>query len=726
MENGQVASFTHLRKLSVESSRSATGRTVLTALLAGCLSFGALPQKADGGEMVSRRIRLSYTAPDRCVQMLQLYGFAVGQAGTPVNDQALPMVVLQPSTAQHEILPKIGTTFQPTDADPIGDLLVFYDVDKPEQFSRVLNVVRHDIDLPSRQIMLEAMVMEISETALDRLGVDWEMTGVLGAPDTLQLGRVGENALLDNQVLVEAGDIFNHFKVRLQALIREGEAEMISRPSVLTLDNRMAYIDVSELIPVPTSTYHGNNSIQTVNFTDKKVGIQLSIRPRIDEGGEEVSLQINALVSSVVPGGEVKVKQGNDVIASSPTISAREVKTYARIANNTPFIIGGLIAKDDTSTRDRVPFLGAIPYIGRLFRSESVVQMKREVIIVITPSVLPEPKGMQADQQMIGRNLPKGEDRFDSIDNRLFRDAYRIRDGDVYDLDFLTTNEELQRLQKQADQVASKDITLAGIYPYNHFVNGRIPGEQTLVYHQIYNVIRRIELEKQVDANRLIFFRNAPEQSTGFEVVFLTKVLKEESERVWAQNHPGEQCPDDVWKALDGHAVVLTYTSRKKDSDAGEIMFEQVPDISVVRCGSREEFRHLLWDLNQPDAQGRERGTILLNNESDMKRVKQAIVLCEAIDLNGTGDTMTLANFSTGRMLLLPDRDENKWDLIGGRIARLFLTIDRYYDLFLESLRVDMDTLRKELNSKPAPEPAPALEQITNEIPYKQDTVFQP
>lgn len=660
--------------------------------------------------MVSRRIRLSYTAPDRCVQMLQLYGIAVGQAGKPVNDQALPIVVLQPSTAQHEILPKIGTTFQPTDSDPIGELLVFYDADKPEQFSQILNVVRRDIDLPSRQIMLEAMVMEISETALDRLGVDWEITGALGTPDTLQLGRVGATGLLkDNQVLVEAGDIFNHFKVRLQALIREGEAEMISRPSVLTLDNRMAYIDVSELIPIPTSTYHGNNSIQTVNFTDKKVGIQLSIRPRIDEGGEEVSLQINALVSSVVPGGEVEVKQGSDVIASSPTISAREVKTYARIANNTPFIIGGLIAKDDTRTRDRVPLLGAIPFLGRLFRSESVVQMKREVIIVITPFVLPEPKGMQADEHMIGLNLPKGEDRFDSIGNRLFRDAYRIRDGDVYDLDFLTANEELQRLQKQADTVAAKDVTLAGIYPYNCFVNGKIPGEKILVYHQIYNVIRRIELEKQVDADRLIFFKNAPGQSTGFEVAFLTKVIKAESERIWAQKHPREPYPGDVWTALAGHAVALTYTNRKKDSDAGEIMFEQVPDVRVVRCGSREEFRRLLWDLNQPDAQGRERGTILLQNESDMQRLKQAIVLCEAIDLNGTGDTLTLANFSTGRMLLLPDRDENKWDLIGGRIARIFLTIDRYYDLFLEALRNDMDALRKEINSKPVPQPDPVL-----------------
>ena len=696
LDNGQVASFKYLRKPPAGPHGKAIGKTA-ALLLAGCLALGALPQNAQGGEMVSRRIRLSYTAPDRCIQMLQLYGFAIGQAGKPVDEETLPTVVLQPSTKQHEILPKIGTTFKPTDSDPIGDLLVFYDVDQPEQFSRVLNVIRRDIDIPSRQIMLEAMVMEISETALDRLGVDWDITGVID--DTLQLGQVGVDGLLDNQVLLDTSDIFNHFKVRLQALIREGEAEVISRPSVLTLNNRMAFISVSDMIPVAQSKYNNNASLNTVNFIDKEVGIQLAIRPRVNDDGEEISLQVNAVVSAVVPGETVEVKNGSDVIASSPTISVREVKTYARIANNTPFIIGGLIAKDDTSLRDRVPLLGAIPVLGKLFRSESVTQMKREVIIVITPFVLPEPKGVRADQQIVGRNLPQDEDKFDSIGNRLFRDAYRIREEDVYDLDFLSTNEELQRLQKQADRVAAKDITLAESYPYNRFVGGRIPGEQVLVYRQIYSVIRRIGLDEDVNTDHLIFFKKTPNQSTGFDVVFLNKFLKGEAERVWAENHSGESYPDDIWKALDGHAVALTYTNRKKESDAGEIMFEEVPDIHVVQCGSNEEFDRLLWDLNQPDEQGRERGTILLHNERDMQRVKQAIVLREAIDLNGTGDTMTLANFTTGRQLLLPDRDESKVDLIGGRIAHLFLATDRYYDLLRDALSKDMDALRKALDS---------------------------
>jgi hypothetical protein len=80
-----------------------------------------------------------------------------------------------------------------------------------------------------------------------------------------------------------------------------------------------------------------------------------------------------------------------------------------------------------------------------------------------------------------------------------------------------------------------------------------------------------------------------------------------------------------------------------------------------------------------------------------MQRIKQAIVLRETIDLNGTGETMTLSNFSTGRLLLLPERNDSSVDLVGGRLARLFLATDRYYDLLRQSLEDDMNALRKEL-----------------------------
>lgn len=747
LEHGQVSSFKDFRKSDEPAKKKPVVAGTLSVLFAALLSVAALLPSVSEAAMTTRRVRLSHVSPERCIKMLQLYGVSIGQAGKPVNEKNLPTVVELPSTAAHDILPKMGSGFKPTDSDPIGDLVVFYDPAKPEQLSRVLDVVRRDIDLPARQIMLEAMVMEISESALNRLGVEWtlmnpvnikelglqvnNLTDVVGVQgntvftDDILLGNVVANAGgINDQLALGAGGVFGYFDVELRALVREGEAEIISRPSVLTLDNRMAFINVSDQVPIAKTKYHGNQNVSTVDFSDKEVGIQLAIRPRINEDGEEVSLQVNALVSAVVPGEDVVVRTGGgEEIARSPTISVREVKTYARIANNTPFIIGGLIAKDDNTIRDRVPLLGAIPLLGRLFGSETVDQMKREVIIVITPFVLPEPKGMQDDQLLVGRNLPQDEDKFDSIGNRLFRDAYRIREEDVYDLDFLTTNEELRRLQTAADRVAEGNIELASSYPYNQFVNGRIPGERMLVFRQIYSVIRRIGLDDEVSEDHLIFFKATPDRSTGFDVMFLDKFLEKEASRVWEEKHPDERRPKDIWEALGDQAIALIYTNRRKESDAGEIMFEQVPEIRTVDCPTREEFDRLLWELNQPDEKGRERGAILLHNERDLQRIKQAVVLREAIDLNGTGETMTLANFSTGRLLLLPDRDEEKIDLIGGKIARLFLITDRYYDLLREELKKDMAALREELTpkEKPPEKPKPAPKPDPKPAPKKEN-----
>ena len=678
--------------------RSGKLSPVALALLFVCFISAPRPTVANQlspSDLATYRVCLSYVAPERCVQLLQLYGFTVSPAGRAIDPDQLPVIVQIPSTTGHDLLPEIKNGFPMTEADPIGDLLVFYHPDHPEQLSKVLHRIEQQIDLPARQIMLEAMVLEVSEESMNRLGVDWNIDNVIG--DTFQMGRVGSTSFSDNHLLFGANAMANHFNVRLQALIREGEAEVLSRPSVLTLNNRTAFINVSKLIPIPESKYHSNSNVSTVDFREKEVGIKLSIRPRITVDGEEVSLQVNASVSAVVPNQDVNVYVDEDVIASSPTISVREVKTYARIANNTPFIIGGLIARDDSSTRDRVPVLGALPFVGKFFSLKEDAQLKREVIIVITPFVLPE-GDLAASKEVIGPNLPQDDDKFDSIGNSLFRDAYRIREEDVYELGFLTKNEELMRLQMLADEAVAENMTLADQYPYSAFINGRIPGENMLVFRQIYSVIRRVGLDEKVDENNLIFFNDSPDRSSGLNVSFLNEYLTNSTRDIWQKEHdPAEKCPESVWDALGDRALALIYVSRRNHSDPEQILYEQVPEVKIIPCKGRDEYKKILWDLNQPDDQGRMRGTILLNTERDMQRLKQALVLRKTIRLNGAKEAMTLTNFNVGRRLLLPANFSDNIDLVDGEIAHLALITDRYYDLLREELARSMNSLRKEL-----------------------------
>src|SRR5690606_38802902 len=157
----------------------------------------------------------------------------------------------------------------------------------------------------------------------------------------------------------------------------------------------------------------------------------------------------------------VRNNQG-DEIARTPTISALEVISYACIADNTPFIIGGLVAKDDQRDHDRVPVLGDITVLGKLVSNTRKTQSKAEVIIVLTPYVLPE-------ERIAKRNLPKDKDTYDNVGMELFRDAYRIRGEDVFDLSFLRFHPKVREMQRLANTAVRENHQLRSQYPYNRF-----------------------------------------------------------------------------------------------------------------------------------------------------------------------------------------------------------------------------------------------------------------
>lgn len=690
------------------SSIASKGKSLLPAwLLMLGLTLSALfaaptPTSGQNGnssvlDIATQRMRLSYTDPKRCLEVLQIYGINTGIKGSAIKKEQLPVVVAIPSTALHNTIPDADKSFPLTDADPLNELLIFYDSANPSQLSRVARLIREEIDIPARQIMIEAMVLEISEVGLDRLGVEWTLAEPYGNLD-LQLGDVVPDMNDVKDQLVGVGtNVFGEFDVQIRALMADGEAEVLSRPSVLTLDNRMAYINVSRKIPIAETKFQGNNNVSTVSFRNETVGIQLAVRPRINEEGQEVSMQVNATVSAVVPNEDVEVRGASStdseelgpVLAKAPTISVREVRTYARIANNTPFIIGGLIAKDDLLTKRSVPILGDIPYLGRLFGSEESVQLKREVIIVITPYVLPEEVNnqTQALDKIVGRFLPKGEDTFDSFGNELFRDAYRIRDEDVFELNFLIENEHLKKLQAKAELAVDQDYALRLQYPFSSFANGRVPGENILVYRQMYEVIKRINMDERVDASRSLIFEPKPEAGEGFEVSFLEKLLLER-----ARQHAGPQRAkkikslDDVWEYFEDKALTITYRDYGKSEDLSLALDSPVPAIEIVDVPGRAAYEQLFWELNQPDAEGRLRNSIILHDEGDMRRLKRAIVLRDTVTLNAVDRTLTLENFSVGRFLLLPTRDLTKVDLVDGEVARLFFLTERYYDALRQAL----------------------------------------
>jgi general secretion pathway protein D len=639
-------------------------------------------------KVVSTRITLSYIDPIRATQLLALHGYTVGKLEAPIDPAKLPVVIALPGTAHHETVPKAEEKFPHTETDPLNDLVVFHNENDPAQLSGLMTTLKNKIDKPARQIIIEAMILEISSTSLKELGVQWSRASGAAASgnfvnsklSSLTIGSL-KNPAADAALNLTTKGIFHDLNTQIKALVREGEAEVLSRPSVLTLNNRMAYISISEEIPVARTSYAPGNNYQNTSFEIKKAGITLALRPRIDAKGEEVSLQVNAEVTAKVPDADVLVKNGSGtILASSPTISKREVRTYVRVANNTPFIIGGLIAKDKQSTVDKVPLLGSLPILGPLFQSKKNTAVKREVIIVLTPFVLP-------DDHVVGKNMPKDEDAFDSVGNQLFRDAYRIRAEDTFDLNYLFKNKQLQRMKALATRIVAGNVFLGAQYPYNKFYGKAVPGESILCYRQIYEVLKRRDAQEKLDSSKLIFFEQDQQIQAGHRVLFLEKYLT-------------VNAPDVLTEKGGTKAVALTFTMQRFSDSAKSIFGEPVPQIRMVDCPTEADWRKQLWELNQPAADGQSKFTVLLRRKKDVERLKYAVLIKKTVELNTPKLALNLSNFSRGRLLLMPRVKAEDIELVDGDVARSFFYSELYYPASQKEMDKDIAAFRKTIEEK--------------------------
>ena len=638
-------------------------------------------------QIASKRVTLSYIDPARATQLLALHGFTIGKVEAPIDQSNLPVVVALPGTANLETVPKAEEIFPQTETDPVNELVIFHDENDPSQLSAVMSAIQKHVDLPARQIIIEAMVLEISSTALKEMGVKWSRADsaktsgnfINSKMSGLTVGTLAYPAASEALNLTTKG-IFHDLNVQIKALVREGEAEILSRPSVLALDNRMAYISVSEDVPIARSSY-AKNDYQSTNFSKEKVGITLALRPRIDAKGEEVSMQVNAEVSAVVPDGDLEVRNKDGMLlASSPTFSRREVRTYTRVANNTPFIIGGLIAKDKQSTVDKVPILGDIPLIGGLFRSKKHTIVKREVIIVLTPFVLPE-------QHVIGKNMPMDLDSFDSVDHALFRDAYRVRAEDTFDLNYLYENKQLQRMKALAERIVAGNVTLADEYPYNSFYGKSVPGESILCYRQIYEVLKRRDMQNNLDTAKIIFFEKDGNIQSGHRVRFLNEYIR---------SHVPEVLTDKGGE----RAIALTYTLQRFSDDAKSIFSEPTPEVQLIDCENETQWGKKLWELNRPLDKGQEKFTVLLRAKKDLERLKYAVLIKKTVEMNTEKLVLSLSNFTRGRLLLMPRVKPQDIELVDGDVARAFFYSEMYYQALQLEMEKDIAAFREVIEEK--------------------------
>ncbi|PWB13148.1 type II secretion system protein GspD [Acinetobacter sp. AM] len=273
------------------------------------------------------------------------------------------------------------------------------------QLMREIESAIQQLDVRRQQVLIEAAIIEVEGSDADQLGVQWALGDLSSGVGLISFDNVGSSlaslaagylsggASGLGQALTGAGSsvVLGDYKegsdgsrrlygALIQALKENTKSNLLSTPSIVTMDNEEAYIVVGENVPFVTGSVSTNNG--TVNpyttIERKDVGVTLKVIPHIGEDGT-VRLEVEQEVSGV------KNSKGQ---ASDLVTSKRAIKTSILAEHGQTVVLGGLISDNSIYSRQSVPGLGAIPGVGRLFRSDSKSNQKRNLLVFIHPTIV--------------------------------------------------------------------------------------------------------------------------------------------------------------------------------------------------------------------------------------------------------------------------------------------------------------------------------------------------
>ncbi len=312
---------------------------------------------------------------------------------------------------------------------------------KPEDYLTLKGIIEK-LDIKRKQVYVEALIMELSLDATQKLGVSLQGAaqvgddGLIFGTSNLNRGPVGFTDLTPGEsgipsLLAKAvdglmvGGFFNPITVTgpggteitvptLSVLINlsktDGDVNILSAPRLLTSDNEEAEIIVGYNVPIITSrltdTGAGDGLAQSVSVERKDVALTLRFTPQVTEG-DLVRLNVYQELTDIVPfsaGLAASVGNPSDV---GPSFTKRVLRNTVLAENGRTVVLGGLIGTNISETVTKVPWLGDIPFLGWLFKTTSTSEKKTNLLVFINPTIIRGPEDLA---RVTGRNRQVADD----------------------------------------------------------------------------------------------------------------------------------------------------------------------------------------------------------------------------------------------------------------------------------------------------------------------------
>lgn len=248
-------------------------------------------------------------------------------------------------------------------------------INAPASIVRILKKVIDQLDIRPAQLLIEALIAEINQDDMNDLGIEWGSKQQTGKPGSFRPGF----AIINNQTSI------NDLQAQIYALARANKANILSTPSVVVLDNRQAKILVGKQVSVASSNYPNNAGGTTTaspytTFDRVNVALHLYVRPQITRG-QGIQLQID---------------QGNDTLdppvqtetSTNPTFRVSSIVTSVHVESGDIVVLGGLTQNSLSNDSNRLPILGDLPGVGRLFQRNINIRGRRVLMVFIKPIIL--------------------------------------------------------------------------------------------------------------------------------------------------------------------------------------------------------------------------------------------------------------------------------------------------------------------------------------------------
>jgi len=256
---------------------------------------------------------------------------------------------------------------------------------------RALELLK-ELDTAPKQVTIAAMITEVEKGSLSQFGIDWAGLGgktgiIVGEPTPATTGGSGSSGgttgLADGIAReLKLGKFMRsqlQFNGVISALVSHNQARILANPTITLLDGTQAALHAGEKIYYPQQVGTDLTGKPIYSTAQIDVGVTLAVRPQLCDNGD-ITLTlvptVSALVDSVFPG--------------YPTILERSTVTTVRVKNGETFVIGGLVRDDEIVTSTRIPLLGDLPIVGRLFRFDKRQPQHTEIVIAITPTIKQE------------------------------------------------------------------------------------------------------------------------------------------------------------------------------------------------------------------------------------------------------------------------------------------------------------------------------------------------